>query len=276
MPTDAPTIQRIAGRVMPVNSFLVHGPDGVVVVDGQLTVSDARLVRAAVERSGLPLAGVLVTHPHPDHYAGIGHIVGPDTVPIVATPAVDEIIRRDDARKDEIVGALMGVEWPAERVFPDRLVSDGERVSLGGLTFAADQLGPGESDMDTLWWLDDRTVFAGDVAYDGMHAYLADGRWREWLTSLDLLAARLDPAVTLHIGHGGPVTRARLADQRRYIEAFVAALDVHAEAVAAGDHAPVLAAMHAVLPTEDLLFLLDLSIDPVARSRDSRDKTPRP
>jgi hypothetical protein len=36
-----------------------------------------------------------------------------------------------------------------------------------------------------------------------------------------------------------------------------------ADAVAAGDHAPVLAAMRAVLPNDDLLFLLDLSIDPV-------------
>src|SRR5262245_15056644 len=106
MQTDAPTTQRIAGRLMPVNSFLVRGPDGVVAVDGQLTVSDARLVREAVERSGLPLAGVLVTHPHPDHYAGIGHIVGPDAVPVVATRAVDEIIRRDDARKDAIVGPM--------------------------------------------------------------------------------------------------------------------------------------------------------------------------
>jgi glyoxylase-like metal-dependent hydrolase (beta-lactamase superfamily II) len=267
METDQPTIERIAGRVMPVNSYLVHGPDGVVVVDGQLTVSDAGLVRDAVARSGLPLAGVLVTHPHPDHYAGIGHVVGSDSVPIVATRAVDEIIRRDDARKAAVVGPMMGAEWPAERVFPDHVVGDGDRVGLGGLTFTADELGPGESDMDTLWWLGDRTVFAGDVAYDGMHTYLADGRWQEWLTSLDLLAARLDPGVTLHIGHGRPVTRGRLADQRRYIEAFVAALDAHADAVAAGDHAPVLAAMHAVLPTEDLLFLLDLSIDPVAAAR---------
>jgi glyoxylase-like metal-dependent hydrolase (beta-lactamase superfamily II) len=121
--------------------------------------------------------------------------------------------------------------------------------------------------MDSLWWLGDRTVFAGDVAYDRMHAYLADGRWEDWLGSLDRLAAQLDPGVTLQVGHGGPLTPAGLSDQRRYIEAFVAALDANADAVAAGDHAPVLAAMHAVLPTEDLLFLLDLSIDPVASSR---------
>jgi hypothetical protein len=50
MQTDDARIQRIAGQVMPVNSFLVQGPDGVVVVDGMLTVSDAGMVREAVER----------------------------------------------------------------------------------------------------------------------------------------------------------------------------------------------------------------------------------
>ena len=260
-------VQRIPGRLMAVNSFLVHGPDGIVVVDGMLTVSDAELVRAAVERSGARLAGVVITHPHPDHYAGLAHIVGDDEVPIVATRAVDAVIRRDDDLKDAIVGPMMGTEWPVERIFPNHLVDHGDRVRLGGLAFTVEELGPGESHMDTVWWLDPATVFAGDLAYNEMHAYLADGRWEEWLTSLRALEARLDDHVTLHVGHGASGTRVLLADQRRYIEAFVAALDANSEAVAAGDHGPVLAAMKEVVPGDDLLFLLDLSIDPIHSAR---------
>jgi glyoxylase-like metal-dependent hydrolase (beta-lactamase superfamily II) len=103
-------IDRTEGRVMPVNAFLVHGPDGVVVVDGMLTVTDAALVRQAIDDTGYPLAGVVVTHPHPDHYAGLAHLVGTDDVAIVATNAVDAIIRRDDQLKDEVVGPMMGDE----------------------------------------------------------------------------------------------------------------------------------------------------------------------
>jgi glyoxylase-like metal-dependent hydrolase (beta-lactamase superfamily II) len=66
----------------------------VVVVDGMLTVSDAARVRQAIDDSGLPVAGMVVTHPHPDHYAGLAHLVDPDDVAIVATSAVDAIIRR--------------------------------------------------------------------------------------------------------------------------------------------------------------------------------------
>src|SRR5918995_3694460 len=173
---------------MAVNSFVIHGPDGVVVVDGMLTVSDAALVREAVTRAGRPLAGVVITHPHPDHYAGLGHVIGDAEVPIVATRAVDEVIRRDDDLKNEVVGPMMGADWPTSRLFPNQTVDIDGEVTLGGITLRVEELGPGESSVDSVWWLDRGTVFAGDVAYNGMHAFLADGHWEEWLATL----ARLD------------------------------------------------------------------------------------
>jgi glyoxylase-like metal-dependent hydrolase (beta-lactamase superfamily II) len=255
-------IDRIEGRVMPVNSYLIGGPDGVVVVDGMLTVSDAGLVRQAIDDMELALAGVVVTHPHPDHYAGLAHVVGTDDVPIVATPAVDEIIRRDDELKEEIVGPMMGDEWPATRMFPNRTVGDGDDVRLGGVTLSVRELGPGESHIDSMWQLDASTIFAGDVAYNGMHAFLADGRWREWLGTLDRLEAELADDVTLYVGHGPPGGKDLLAGQRRYIETFVDAVRVHADAIDHGDHGAVTEAMQHLLPTDSLLFLMDLSIEP--------------
>jgi hypothetical protein len=43
----------------------------------------------------------------------------------------------------------------------------------------------------------------------------------------------------------------------------VSALGRHADAAAAGDHAPVLTELRRVVPSEDLLFLADLSIEPM-------------
>jgi glyoxylase-like metal-dependent hydrolase (beta-lactamase superfamily II) len=255
-------IDRIEGRVMPVNAFLVHGPDGVVLVDGMLTVTDAALVRQAIDDSGRPLAGVLVTHPHPDHYAGLAQLVGTDDVAIVATHAVDAIIRRDDHLKEEVVGPMVGDEWPTQRRFPNRTVNDGDDVRLGGLTLSVRELGPGESHVDTLWQLDPSTIFAGDVAYNGMHPYLADERWREWLVTLDRLEAELPDDVTLYVGHGPPGGKGLLAAQRRYIETFVDAVEAHAEAIDHGDHSGVIDAMKRLVPTDSLLFLMDLSIEP--------------
>jgi glyoxylase-like metal-dependent hydrolase (beta-lactamase superfamily II) len=271
----ATRITRLEGEVMKVNAFIAEGPRGTVLVDGMLTVTDARKVRDALEAVDKPLCGIVITHPHPDHYAGAAQIVGDDKVPIIATAGVDAVIRRDDATKEAIVGPMMGDEWPEQRVFPNQLVSDSDSVSLGGITFRVRSLGSGESFADTLWEMDETTVFAGDVAYNGAHAYLADGHWESWLAVLDRLERELPDDVTLYVGHGPPGGKELLAHQRRYIETFVSSVRRHADAVAAGDHDAVLADMRRLLPSEDLLFLLDLSIAPmldtVARNRSVSD-----
>lgn len=255
------TIERVEGDVMAVNSYLVQGPDGIVVVDGQLTVSDAAKVRAAVAATGRDLAGVVVTHPHPDHYAGAGAIAG-DT-PIVATRVVDAVIRRDDATKAEIVGPMMGAEWPADRRFPDRLVDPGDTVELGGLAFRVSDSGPGESHDDTLWRLDDRTVFAGDVAYNQMHAFLADAHHTDWLEALATLEADLRDDVTLYLGHGAPAGKAVLAAQRDYVKTFVAAVGEHSGDSPEERQAAVVDRMRPMVSDQRLSFLMELSIEPV-------------
>ena len=249
-----------------VNAYLVETGEGIVAVDGTLTVSDGRALRARLESLGEPLLAVLVTHAHPDHYGGIVELVADDDVPVVATAGVDAVIRRDDALKEEILRPMFGEEWPRRRAFPDRTVSDGERIDLGGVTFTVLDLGPGESPHDSIWFLgDDRaTVFLGDQVYDGKHAYLADGFFEDWLGHLERLHRELPVDATLYIGHGGPVTPAQLDVQREYVESFV-------DAVRRGDwsqpdaaRAAVIERMTRLLPTDELRFLMELSIEPVA------------
>lgn len=256
-------IERIEGHVMTVNSFLVHGPAGLVLIDGQLTVSDAALVRAAIVASASELAGVIVTHPHPDHYAGLASIIdGPD-IPVVATADVDAIMRRDDALKDTIVGPMMGEEWPSERVYANHLVQSGAVVSLGGVEFTVEAVGSAESDADSLWRLETGDVFAGDLAYNEHHAYLADGNWRDWLVVLERLERDLADARAVHVGHGASTSADAFARQRRYIEMFVDAVRANDDAIRTGDHRAVLSRMAESVANDSLLFLMDLSIDPM-------------
>ncbi|MGI9005108.1 MAG: MBL fold metallo-hydrolase [Streptosporangiaceae bacterium] len=266
-------VKRVEGQVMTVNSYLVRGPSGVVVVDGQLTVSDAGRVRQAVEATGGQLAGVLVTHAHPDHYAGIGHLLDGADVPIVATERVDEIIRRDDAIKDGIVGPMMGAEWPAHRVFPNQTVANDGTVELAGLSFHVRDLGPGESPADSLWWVDEHAMFAGDVSYHQMHSYLADGYYQEWLATIGRLEEELPADVTLFVGHGEPGGLELLASQRRYIETFTAAVGDHLDMDEDGMKAVVVAHMRQLVPSERLQFLMELSIAPVAASLRNRQQS---
>jgi hypothetical protein len=75
------TVSRIEGDVMKVNAFLLQWPRGVALVGGMLTMSDARKVSEALDATGTELAWVAITHPQPDHYAGLAQIPGTATCP---------------------------------------------------------------------------------------------------------------------------------------------------------------------------------------------------
>jgi glyoxylase-like metal-dependent hydrolase (beta-lactamase superfamily II) len=201
-----------------VNSYLVEGANGVVAVDAPLLLSDGRAFRARFEALGKPLLGVLVTHPHPDHYNTIGELLQGETVPVIAHRDVGREISDKDEAKRAQWGPIFGDEWPASATFPDRFVGDEECVELGDLRFTAWDFGPGESRSETIWLLGGgETAFVGDLAFNGTHSYLADGTTESWLRAIDRAEESLAGVRTLYVGHGAPTGLAVLAEQRRYL-----------------------------------------------------------
>lgn len=249
-----------------VNAYLVETGSGVIAVDGLLTVSAAREMRATLDALGKPLRAALVTHSHPDHYAGLAEIVAGSDVPIVAPQGVIDTIAADDAIKNQIIGPMFGDEWPAKRVFPDTPIRDGESLTFDDVTFTVIDLGPSESPHDSPWVVgeDEKVVFLGDQVYDHKHCYLADGFYAEWLANIEKLSARFPEDAVFYIGHGGPVGGEMWYWQRGYIELFL-------EAVSNADWSDpeqakgmVVAQMKAYEPSDELQFLMELSIEPVA------------
>lgn len=55
---------RAAESGLLVNSYLVEGEQGIVVVDTNLLVSDIAALRARLQALRKPLRAILVTHPH--------------------------------------------------------------------------------------------------------------------------------------------------------------------------------------------------------------------
>jgi glyoxylase-like metal-dependent hydrolase (beta-lactamase superfamily II) len=263
-----PQTHRIESEVVgtPVNAYLVEGERQLVAIDGTLTVSGGRAVRERVEAIGKPLAALLLTHAHPDHYGGAVEAVAGSAAPILATPGVDAAIRRDDETKEAILRPMFGDEWPSERAFPTQRVEPGEEVVFGDIELTVRDLGPGESPHDSIWFLgeDRKTVFSGDQGYNHMHCYLADGHWKAWLANLDRLVSDLPAEVTLLPGHGDRGGRQLLDWQRGYIEHFVDAVQVGDWSDPERAKQEVVEAMESYLQANDLRFLMELSIEPVA------------
>jgi glyoxylase-like metal-dependent hydrolase (beta-lactamase superfamily II) len=249
-----------------VNAYLVETGSSVVAVDSLLTVSESTAMRVGLEQLGKPLRAVLLTQSHPDHYGGLTELVAGEDVPIVAPQGVIDTITRDDEAKERILRPMFGDEWAAKRTFPNTPISDGESITFDNATFTVIDLGPSESPHDSPWVLgdDERIVFLGDQIYDHRHCFLADGFHRQWLDNIETLRARFPSDAVFHIGHGGPVGPADWDWQRRYIQTFLTAVRAADWGTPEQAHAAVVTEMKRFLSTDELQFLMELSIEPVA------------
>ncbi len=252
------------------NAYLVETQRGVVAIDGTLRVSDGKAVRAKLDAIGKPLLAVLITHGHPDHYNGVTEILGGSEVPVVAARGVDKVIREHDAAKEKQWSGTFGAEWPKKRTFPTKLVESGDTVTFDGVSFTVHGLGPGESHYDTYFTADlggSRAAFIGDVVLHGVHAYVTDGHTTEWLANLERLRRELAGVDVLYPGHGTPGGIELLDAQKRYLDAYRAAVKKLAKGgrtLSEADKQALVTEMKAVLPNDKLEFLITLGADPVA------------
>ena len=83
----------------------------------------------------------------------------------------------------------------------------------------------------------------------------------------DQLGSELPADATLYSSHGGQVTTADLDWQREYIETFLDAVREADWSQPEAAKASVVKRMTQFLPTDDLRFLMELSIEPVAVQR---------
>ncbi|MEB3213706.1 MAG: MBL fold metallo-hydrolase [Leptolyngbyaceae bacterium] len=121
-----------------VNSFLIETQNGVIVVDAQFLVSEARKLKLEVEKLGKPLLGVIVTHPHPDHFNGVAVLCEKENVPIYATQATFDAIKAIEAEKREFWKPTYGDEYPDFTMLPNQIVQSKEELVLDGLDIGID------------------------------------------------------------------------------------------------------------------------------------------
>ncbi len=76
-----------------VTSKLITGNKEAVLIDGQMTVTDAEKVVEVIQESRKKLTTIYVTHSHPDHYFGLNVLakVFPKAKPVALPATVKKI-----------------------------------------------------------------------------------------------------------------------------------------------------------------------------------------
>lgn len=268
--SEFPKIRTVTGKFMilprdHVHAYVVELENSVVVIDATLALSSARDLRTIAESFGKPIEAVLLTHGHPDHYTGLAEFAD---LPRLASKGCLEFAHREDIVKAHTAELYLGDDYPAERVFPNEIINDGDSFTFGGAVFTFKDLGPAESDSDGMWLVakDGMThAFVGDTVANRTHCFFRDGHTAEWMKALDRLEREFDDNTLLYVGHGAtPSSKEAIQWQRGYIEAYWAAVDRLADKsipVTRENQEKIIAAVQKYLPGEAALFLLDYEMD---------------
>jgi glyoxylase-like metal-dependent hydrolase (beta-lactamase superfamily II) len=239
-----------------VNSVIIEGTHEVMLVDAQLTKTNAERVLQEIKETKKPLSIIYITHEHADHFLGLE--VFKEAFPGVRIIATSVIVNRIDLVYQEKIDKWQNILGPgatsrvvAIEQFDDNLIAfDGSQI----LVLKHIQ---GDTDENTMIWIPgQRTLIAGDVVVNNMHLYTAetDSKARQkWLNSLQKIR-ELRPSIVVpgHSKVGAPLDANTALD---FTESYLLAFDE--EVKKAKDPDGLINAMKERFPSADFLLALD-------------------
>ena len=204
-----------------VNSFIVEGVRSLVLVDTQFVLSEAILLADRIAELRKPLAAILITHPHPDHYNGLASILEIRAgTQVYATTGTIDGIRETAEPKRAYWTPIIGANYPQRFAIPGITVRDGERLTIDGIELVVDDFGPGECSDNTAIELPQiDAVIISDLVYNRVRPWLAEGRSDPWLKALAKASRSFASAKVLYAGHGPAGSPSIISEQAAYINA---------------------------------------------------------
>ena len=179
-----------------VASVIVMGKTDAALIDTQWTLSNAHRVIAEVLETGKKLKTIYLTHAHPDHYFGTGHIA--EAFPeakVIALPEVCRTINNQFFGKiehwEQTIGPLnvCRKEVEVEPMSENYFELEGHRIEVIPQVM-------GDLKYNSVVWIPSiKTLYGSDVLFNQAHPFTCEVTAEEraqWLKDLDRLEA-LDP-----------------------------------------------------------------------------------
>ena len=186
------------------NCFLARprGGDRAVMIDPG---DEAPRLLGAINRAGVKLEAILLTHTHFDHVGAVAPIARATGAPVYC-PQIEVPVLQD---------VMAFVPWPGFGPFeswdPEHTVAGGETLELAGLTFDV-VFTPGHSPGHVTYAVPaEQVLFSGDVLFQGSvgRTDLLGGDWPTLARSIATLLERYPDETTVCPGHMGLTTLGR-------------------------------------------------------------------
>jgi len=207
------------------NSVIIEGVHEVMLVDAQLTKTNAERVLHEIHKTNKPLSLVYITHEHADHFLGLE--VFREAFPgarIIATSEVVGRIHKVYQEKIDKWKQLLG-SGATTHVVPIEPF-DGNTIPFESSHIEVLKHIQGDTDENTMLWIPGQKILVGgDVVFNNMHVYTAETdsqARRKWLDSLNTIR-ELTPSVVIpgHSKAGAPLDAGTAVDfTKTYLLAF--------------------------------------------------------
>src|SRR5712671_233045 len=238
------------------NSVIIEGTHEVMLIDAQLTKTNAERVLQQIKETKKPLSIIYITHEHADHFLGLG--VFKEAYPrvrIIANSAVVDRINKVYQEKIDKWKTILGSGASSQVVAIEKF--DGNFIKFERSKIEVLKNIQGDTDENTMLWIPgQRILIAGDVLFNNMHVYTAetDSKAREkWLNSLQKIR-ELKPSVVIpgHSKVGASLDASTAVDfTENYLLAFEEELNK------AKDADGLINAMKERFPSADLLLAIE-------------------
>jgi glyoxylase-like metal-dependent hydrolase (beta-lactamase superfamily II) len=238
------------------NSVIIQGTHEVMLVDAQLTKTNAERVLREIKATKKPLSTIYVTHEHADHFLGLE--VFREAYPgvrIIANSAVTDRINKVYQEKIDKWKKILGSGAASHVVAIEKF--DGDFIEFESSKIEVLKNIQGDTDENTMLWIPgQRILISGDVLFNGMHVYTAetDSKAREkWLNSLNKIRT-LKPSVVIpgHSKVGAALDASTAVDfTENYLFVF------EEELKKAKDPDSLINAMKEKFPSADLLLAIE-------------------
>jgi glyoxylase-like metal-dependent hydrolase (beta-lactamase superfamily II) len=177
--------------------------DGIVAIDAASTPEHAAAALRDLRRiSSLPITHVILTHAHWDHLGGLDALTA-DGPAVIAQANFPDELGRQNSGPPPFRYLLPPGGSHRTQVRPDQLVSEPEKLTVGGVEFALIPIAGGETNDGLIIHLPAReVVFTGDMNMPYLGApFFAEGSADGLFEAMETVMA-LHPRLLVH-GHAG-------------------------------------------------------------------------
>lgn len=201
-------------QLIQVTSYVLELKDSLVIIDAQLTYTFTKEVVDYAKGLNKPIARVIITHAHPDHFLGVYAF---KDLPVYALEETKNTIQQTGEAARQVFLKNFGEKDAAPEVLiPSHILTEGI-TTINKVNFLVRKVKNNEADVIAIIELPkSKIIITGDFIYNQVHLFPGNNHLQEWKNQLEQQRLLFKGKIILP-GHGYPSDASLVNENINYL-----------------------------------------------------------